>query len=348
MDAVASRVLFLVLDGLPVEAVGRDVTPVLHEWCRASGTTPHSVPAVLPAATYPNHATFVTGVHPVDHGVTGNHVLGARGRFVPARDVGPRVPTVFEALTQAGRRSVVVVGDQDLIGVMGARRAAIHWPPDGAVPDGAATDAHGYLDDDVTLPVLLDALHGDADLVFGHLNAPDTAGHVHGPGGAHDVYRATDARLATVREAIEPRAGETVVIVVSDHSMEPVTDLEPVDLSSALDGTGLSWMPEGTAGVVYGEHADVAGLLADTPGVAGVRALGSDAHLVWGDEGRWLCFAGIDGEPGMHGSPRTAQQLAAVVGTPPAVAELDARVAAAGFDATSWYGVVLDTLDVRV
>ncbi len=340
------RVVFLVLDGLPVEAVGREVTPVLHDWCRASHTTPRAVPAVLPAATYPNHATFATGVVPTEHGVTGNHVLGEHRRFVPARDVGPRVPTIFDALATAGRTSTVVVGDQDLIGVMGARRAGTHWPPDGVVPHGAATDSHGYLDDDVTLPVLVDALAGDAHLVFGHLNAPDTAGHVHGPAGAHDVYRATDARLGPVREAIEPRADETVVIVVSDHSMEPVTQIEPVDLSPALEGTDLVWMPEGTAGIVYGQHADVAGLLAETSGVAGVRALAPDVHLVWADAGRWLCFAGIDGEPGMHGSPRTARQLAAVVGTHPAVAELDERVGGVDFDATSWYGEIRALLGV--
>jgi hypothetical protein len=105
-------------------------------------------------------------------------------------------------------------------------------------------------------------------------------------------------------------------------------------------------MPEGTAGIVYGEHADVGGLLATTPGVAGVQELAPDTHLVWGDEGRWLCFAGIDGEPGMHGSPRTAQQLAAVVGSQPAVRELDARVAAPGFDATSWCGELCELLGV--
>jgi hypothetical protein len=254
------------------------------------------------------------------------------------------VPTIFDALADAGRTSHVAVGDQDLIGVMRARRATAHWPPDGIVPDGAATDAHGYLDDEVTLPVLLDALASDGDLVFAHLNAPDTAGHVHGPAGAHDVYRQTDARLGPIRDAISPRADETVAIVVSDHSMEPVTELEPVDLSPALTGTSLSWMPEGTAGIVYGEHADALGLLAGTPGVAGVRALAPDIHLVWGDEGRWLCFAGIEGEPGMHGSPRTGRQLAAVVGAHPTVQEIDARIASDGFDATSWFGEILRAL----
>src|SRR6185295_18359852 len=135
---------------------------------------------------------------------------------------------------QAGRSSRVVVGDQDLIGVMGAQAADAHWPPDGIVPDGAPVDAHGYLDDDVTLPELLDALAGDADLVVGHLNAPDTAGHVLGPDHAGDVYRATDARLAPIRDAIEARDDDTVTIVVSDHSMEPVIEPSPVDLSGPL------------------------------------------------------------------------------------------------------------------
>lgn len=338
--------MFVVLDGLPVETVGRQVTPVLVDWCAASGTAPHAVHAVLPAATYPNHASFVTGVEPTVHGIVGNHVPDATGRMRPASTIGPAVATVFDAVTDTGLESRVVVGDQELIGVVGARRASTHWPPDGAVPDGAATDAHGYLHDDVTLPVLLDALASDATFVFGHLNAPDTAGHVHGPDGAHEVYRATDARLAAVRDAIERHDDPTVVIVVSDHSMEPVTEPDPVDLSPALEGTGLTWMPEGTAAIVYGDHADVAGLLADTAGVQRVRQLAPTQHLVWGEPGRWLCFAGIDGEPGMHGSPRTAQQLAAVVGTSGVVREIDARVQAPGFDATSWFAELCGLLDV--
>ena len=332
------RVVFLVLDGLPAEVAGPVVTPVLHTWCRDSGTATHAVPAVLPASTYPNHATFVTGVQPPVHGIVGNFVRGSDGRFRAAKDVGPSVPTIFDATAAAGRTSVVVVGDQDLIGVTGARAADEHWPPDGVIPEGAPVDAHGYLDDDATMPHLLDALAGDADLVVGHLNAPDTAGHVLGPEAARDVYRATDARLAQVRAAIEARGDDTVTIVVSDHSMEPVVERRPVDLSGALEGTELTWFPEGSAAVVYGEHPDVGRVVAGVEGVAGAQRLAPELHLVWGDEGRWLCFAGIDGEAGMHGSPRTAVQLATAVGTHPAVRELDARVASPGFDATTWYG----------
>ena len=129
--------------------------------------------------------------------------------------------------------------------------------------------------------------------------------------------------------------------------MEPVVERRPVDLSDALEGSGLTWFPEGSAAMVYGEHEDLGGLLTDVEGIDGVRQLAPDLHVVWGEQGRWLCFAGIDGEAGMHGSPRTASQLAAVVGTHPAVRELDQRVAAPGFDATSWYGELCELLELR-
>jgi hypothetical protein len=342
------RVAFVILDGLPADVAGPAVTPVLADWCAASGTEPRAIPAVLPASTYPNHATFVTGVLPPVHGIVGNHVRCDDGRFRPARRVGPAVPTIFDACANAGVAVDVVVGDQDLIGVMGARAARVHWPSDGVVPEGAAVDAHGYLDDDVTMPHLIDALRGDAELIVGHLNAPDTAGHVLGPAGASDVYRSTDARLAWIRDAIEAREGDTVTIVVSDHAMEAVDEPTPLDLSPALDGTDLTWFPEGSAALVYGSHPDIDGVLGALAGVAGVERLAPDLHLVWGDEGRWLCFAGIDGEAGTHGSPRTASQLAAVVGAHLAVRELDARVAEPGFDATSWYGELRGILGLAV
>jgi hypothetical protein len=338
--------VFLVLDGLPPESATPDVMPALCAWCEDSATVPHTVPAVLPATTYPNHATFVTGVEPAVHGIVGNHVRGDDRRFHPAREIGPAVPTIFDDLAAAGRSSTVVVSDQDLVGVMGARAASSHWPPDGAVPEGAATDAHGYLDDDVTLPHVLDAISGDADLVFAHLNAPDTAGHVDGPGSAEAVYRATDARVGVIRAHVEATRPDALVMIVSDHAMEAITDPAPVDLTPVLLGTRLAWCPEGSAALVYGDDADVLARLGAHPGVGGVQPLAPGVHLVWGDEGRWICVEGIEGEPGTHGSPRSARQLAAVVGRAPAVAALDGRIAAGGFDATSWRGELARALGI--
>ena len=338
------RVVFLVLDGLPATVVGPAVTPHLLDWCEASGTEAHTVPAVMPASTYPNHATFVTGVAPIVHGIVANYVHDSTGKARAASRVGPSVPTIFDTTNAAGLDSVLVVGDQELVGVMGGTRATRHWPPGGFVPDGATTDDHGYLHDDETLPMILAELRGDAPLVVAHLNAPDTAGHVHGPDSdkARATYTRTDALLGPIRDAIDPET--TVTIVVSDHSMETVTDLAPLDFTPYLEGTGLTWMPEGTAALVYGSGADPCALLADVEGIAGVERIEEALHLVWSEPGRWLCFEGITGEPGMHGSPRTAFQLAAVVGSHPAVAAVDAAVRTEGFDATSWAGTITDLL----
>lgn len=342
MTAERLRVVFLVLDGMPAPAIATGVTPVLDAWCSDSGTTPRTVPSVLPATTYPNHATFVTGVAPAVHGILGNHVRCDDGRFRPARALGPSVPTVFDEAAAAGLTTALVVGDQELVGVMGGTRADSHWPPGGTVPDGAAVDEHGYLHDDETLPVLLNAIASEADLVVGQLNAPDTAGHVHGPGSeaARAVYLATDARLAAVRASVEASGRAAVVIVVSDHALEQVEVAEPIDLSETLTGTGVEWFPEGSAALVYGEHPELMDRLGRVTGFGGATRIAPGVRVVWGAPGRWLCFDGIPAEPGMHGSPRTAFQLAAVVGSPAAVRELDTRVGRDGFDGRSWAGEI--------
>ena len=55
-------------------------------------------------------------------------------------ELGPAVPTLFDACRAAGRSSAAVFGDQCLVGVTGARTADTHWPPDG-VPPADADDA---------------------------------------------------------------------------------------------------------------------------------------------------------------------------------------------------------------
>src|SRR5204863_230648 len=83
---------------------------------------------------YPNHATFATGVDPTVHRLLANWVV-VDGRPLPSNEVGPAVPTIFDACRGAGRTSTAVVGDQHLIGVMGARGADEHWPVNGVGDD---------------------------------------------------------------------------------------------------------------------------------------------------------------------------------------------------------------------
>ena len=139
-----------VVDALPARYVGDVHTPVLAGLARAGGAEAGTARAVMTSATYPNHATFVTGAAPRAHGIVTNWVPQT-GRVVPAWELGPAVPTLFDAARAAGRSSAAIFGDQCLVGVTGARAAGAHWPPDGEPPPTVRRDAHGYIDDQDTI-----------------------------------------------------------------------------------------------------------------------------------------------------------------------------------------------------
>ena len=87
------RVVFTVLDALPVRHVGHDHTPVLHGLARSGGFAVNGARAVMTSATYPNHATFSTGTDPGT--ARRRHELGAA--------TGPRRPGVEAAVARPHR-----------------------------------------------------------------------------------------------------------------------------------------------------------------------------------------------------------------------------------------------------
>jgi arylsulfatase A-like enzyme len=349
------KVVFTVLDALPARHVGEQHTPVLTALAHEAGQAPGRARAVMTAATYPNHASFATGARPSEHGI-GTNFVPHTGGLTPAWELGPAVPTLFDACRGAGRSSAAAVGDQCLVGVMGARRADSHWPLDGEIPASARRDAHGYIDDADTLEALLAAIDARPDLVVSQLNAPDTAAHVHGPDsdGALAVYRETDARLAVVRDHLD--WDDTVWLVVSDHDQETVVEREPIDLRPAFArrGVELFALPEGSATVVCGDGArDAAQWLPEVEGVEGTAPFHLadttlEACLAWCVPGRTFGFAEMATEPGTHGSPRTRAQVAVVTGGHPRAAEI-ARVAASrAVSAIDWAPTIATLLDLSL
>src|ERR1700722_17584651 len=108
--------------------------PVLTGLARNGGWSPEGGIGVMPTSTYPNHATFVTGVAPAVHGIVANEIP-APGGAVPAAERGLSAATLFDAMRAAGRPSAAVFGDHNLVGVTGARAADSVWP-DGAFAEG--------------------------------------------------------------------------------------------------------------------------------------------------------------------------------------------------------------------
>lgn len=331
-----TRVVFLVLDGLPSRHVTPEVSPNLCALAGEAGHGPGVATGVMPAATYPNHATFVTGRRPVDHGIVANWFF-VDGKPVPAESVGPAGSTLFDACREAGRASAFVAGDQHLVKVMAGDRADTHWPPDGAVPEGAAIDAMGYLDDAETVPHLAAALDNGHDLVVAQINGPDTAGHRYGPDAdeALDAYRVTDGLIPALREALAPAWNETVVIAVSDHTMEPLTHPEPIDAWRLAEEQGMHGLPEGGAALFEGN--DEPSWLRHVEGCAGYEPIAAGRWLAWTDPGYWFAVDGLDAEyRGMHGNPTTLEQVAVVTGGHPLARVLAERVSPGDVTALDW------------
>ena len=99
----------------------------------------------MPTSTYPNHATFVTGVAPAVHGIVANEIPTAGGP-VPAWERG--LSAAHHLRRHAGRRAAVRGGVRRPPPGRGHRgRAADSVWPDGEFADGVALDVLGYAKD---------------------------------------------------------------------------------------------------------------------------------------------------------------------------------------------------------
>ncbi len=326
----------MVLDGDSPRHVNDEVMPELTGRARAGGWCPAGIPGVMPTSTYPNHATFVTGVVPAEHGVVANEIP-VPGATAAASELGPSVPTLFDAMRDAGRPSAAVFGDDHLVGVTGATAVDYLWP-DGVFGDGVAVDVLGYARDGETAVRIREAVTSGAELVVAQLSETDTAGHLFGPDSPEALHRygRADAHLAELFEWLAAGWGEWVVVVVSDHSQEAVTVPAPIDLHEAIGmgGEGVV-VDDGAVAVVGGPMARDVSWLTHTPGVEGVARIDDETVLTWATGGRWLSSIEFPVR-GVHGSPRTAPQVAVATGGHPAVARLATALVGSPTSSTWW------------
>jgi hypothetical protein len=336
------RVLFLVLDGVSPRHVDPTVMPILHDLASTGGWWPEGAVGVMPTSTYPNHATFVTGVAPDRHGIVANEIPTEAGP-VPSWERGPRSATLFDAARADGRRTAAVFGDHHLVGVTGAARADRVWPDGGFAPD-VDLDVLGYAKDRV-----LEAIDGDADLIVVQLNETDTAAHIFGPDAAEalDRYGRADARLGSILDRLRSEWDQWVVIVVSDHSQESVTEPDPVDLRAAAGSRGLAGVvvDDGAVAVVAGAMAGPEGWMEEVPGVEGTMRIDERTVLAWSSPGRWFSSVAWPVR-GVHGSPRTAPQVAVVAGGHPGAADLVAGFGAVRPRSTAWAPAIAGLLGI--
>jgi hypothetical protein len=341
----AAKVLLLVLDGLSPRYVDEEVMPVLASHARSGGWCRQGAVGMMPSSTYPNHATFVTGVPPMRHGILANELPTDDG-VVPSWERGASAPTLFAAMRQAGRPCAAVFGDHHLVGVTGAREASFLWPDNEGDPT-VARDILGYAKDRETAARVIEAVDAGVELVVAQFNEPDTVAHIFGPDSPEALrrYRGTDGHLGAVIDTLGPAWEEWAVIVVSDHAQETVTEPEPIDLRAAASARGRLGLvvDDGAGAVVGGEMAGNPSWLTEVPGVAGVERLDDTTVLVWGAPGRYFAAVEVPVR-GVHGSPRTAVQVAVVSGGHPRASRLGAVVSGERPVSTSWAPAVAELL----
>jgi hypothetical protein len=321
----------VVIDAMPHRHVGPAVTPNLWLQAARGGRAPMGALSLPVSVTYSNHAAFVTGVDPVVTGVHGNHTWSDDG-WMPSPKSGPGATTLFELVGAADGRSAIVAGDQKLIGQMGGSRADAVWPPEGRLPDGTVRCAFGYASDAAVLSALSN-IDLDVDFAVIHLNEPDTTSHLHGPDSteALEQYRATDAAYGEAIEHLDDGWDHTLVLTVSDHDQETITDFTPVELAAAFaDVDGIDVADEGTAALLHRSNRVLDDdrlfeLIRSVDGIEAAGALAPDVWMAWTEPGRSFGSPPIPIR-GQHGSPRCRTQMAIVSGGDPRVAHVARQI----------------------
>jgi len=319
------RAVLIALDGFPHRAITPELTPRLWQLGQQGGRAPEGGRTDLPSSTDPGFCSLLTGCYPRTH-----MVRTTSWRYARLPDwVGsekPRVPTIFDACRQAGVASAAVVGDDR--GLLATDAADFRWPPNGVIPPGTATDAHGYPANREVLPRLLEAVAGiQHGFLFGHFNESDTVGHDHGPESeaARASYAATDAVVGQVLDALQERWDRTVIVVVSDHDMQGRDQSAPIELINDGRHPWDLFVPDGGAALVHivndADRPAAARDLLEVDGVE-VTAEGGPNMIVAGAKPGRIFAAPRYPKGGFHGAPVTARTVALVGGGHPAALEL--------------------------
>lgn len=315
------RVVLLILDSMPHTMLNESDTPNLWRQGELGGRAPEGGLSLPLSVTYSNHAAFLTGVDPTVTKLWGNHGWDGE-KFVATATLGPLAPTLFDRCRDAGQRAITAVGDHHIITAIGAQAAAEVWPPTAHVPPGTDVDDYGYPADSAVIAAA-SRMDLDADLVVLHLNEPDTTLHVYGPDSAEALaqIRRSDEAYGALLKLLEPGWDDTVLLTISDHTQEQISEKQAVNLRAQVKAAGWDALVahEGTGATVVGQVT--AEQIASLDGVEGATQANDETVLAWTEPG-YMFGKAERYTMGNHGSPRCRTQVAIVSGGHPKVAEL--------------------------
>ncbi len=193
------HVVIISVDGLRPEALEQANTPVFDA-LRLGGAYSPTAQTTLPSVTLGGHASMLSGMDTVKHGLDWNDYLPKRGKI--------NGPTLFSVAHTAGLQSSMIV----------AKPRLQHIILPGSVDKyiyGGATDRQVV---EAATEVIKDGL---PDLLFIHLPDVDSEGHVTGwlsPTQLRVVSR-TDAFIGRLIASLQENGylAQTLLLITSDH-----------------------------------------------------------------------------------------------------------------------------------
>ncbi len=279
----AKRVVIVSVDGFRPEFYLADgwEMPALRAWMKA-GAHAKGAEAVFPSATYPGHASILTGVRPARHGILSNARLRDTNWHWEAKEIKAR--TLWQAARDKGLKTAVmfwpssVGADVDWLvaerlpstpqekhadlllrhstkGLLPELALALGMPKREELEDRGAIDRF-----------IVDALcyvlkKHKPSLAFAHIGQTDHAQHQGGSASdeARVAVRRTDENLARLRAALEAAklADETLVIVTGDHGFDDAREMIQPNVLLAQAGllSADDWqacvMPSGGGAMVH-------------------------------------------------------------------------------------------------
>ncbi|HPF40026.1 MAG TPA: alkaline phosphatase family protein [Phycisphaerae bacterium] len=221
--AAETRVMIVSFDGLRPDAINADNAPTLQALIDGGAYQPAGL-AEIPAATLPNHASMITGLSIISHGVFVNVTID--GRIVHQ--------TIFDVARAHGVSSGFFANKTKL-GYLCAEGDADVRVITGDVDDIANECANAIRERDLRL-------------IFLHFGEPDGAGHSQGWMTAPYLtqVKRVDTAFSRVLDALAERnlRDETLLILTADHGGHDRTHGFPIPQDQhvpfILNGPGIA------------------------------------------------------------------------------------------------------------
>jgi predicted AlkP superfamily pyrophosphatase or phosphodiesterase len=312
-SASAERHLVLIsLDGLRPEFYLDPAWPAVElRALVAAGSAARAAEPVFPSVTYPNHATIVTGMRPLRHGIAFNVLFDpARGRgrwYEEAADL--RAPPLWEWARAAGLRTAAVSWPVTLgaaIDLLMPERDYYARPdPVGRLREattpglferlGVSPEPETFKDVtrwDAFLTAATTAIIRQArpHLLLLHLVQLDYFQHRQGREGAEvpQALARVDAHVGAIRRALAEAglAERSVIIVTGDHGFQDVQrTAHPNEVLARAGLGGCPWSAPDWKATAH-NAGGAAGIFVNPPGDAQTVAA-AEAALRQGAEGRY-------------------------------------------------------------